>query len=240
LRLGQRVGDIETELRTSRAALGESESLIARERKDERQSLAGDLHDEVLPALFKVHLMGQVIKHDLDSGRLLDLEDDVRGLLDATSVAQGSIRDVVGSLRRSTLGARGFARSVAAFASELEASGAPNVSLQLDEVSGSDRSITVAFQVVREALSNAARYAKASHVWVTAHTHDAHTHDATLFVAVRDDGCGFDARPIASPEGHFGIDLMRERVQALGGSLVIDSRLGFGTTVSASIPAEQA
>jgi signal transduction histidine kinase len=93
----------------------------------------------------------------------------------------------------------------------------------------------VAFQVVREALSNAARYAKASHVWVT-----AHTHDATLFVAVRDDGCGFDARPIASPEGHFGIDLMRERVQALGGSLVIDSRLGFGTTVSASIPAEQA
>ena len=51
-------------------------------------ALAGELHDEVLPALFKVHLMGQVLKQDLASGQLLQLEEDLPGLLDATLVAQ--------------------------------------------------------------------------------------------------------------------------------------------------------
>jgi hypothetical protein len=40
-------------------------------------AVAGDLHDDVLPALFKVHLMGEVLKQDLASGRLLDLDDDL-------------------------------------------------------------------------------------------------------------------------------------------------------------------
>ena len=33
--------------------------------------VAGELHDEVLPAIYKVHLMGQVLKQDLNSGNLL-------------------------------------------------------------------------------------------------------------------------------------------------------------------------
>ena len=50
---------------------------IADERRDERLTLAAGIHDEVLPPLYKVHLMGQVVKNDLASGRLLDLEADV-------------------------------------------------------------------------------------------------------------------------------------------------------------------
>ena len=68
-------------------------------RRDERLILAGDLHDEVLPALFKVHLMGEVLKQDLASGRLLDLDDDLPELLDATTAAQEAVRRVVGDLR---------------------------------------------------------------------------------------------------------------------------------------------
>ena len=55
--------------RKSKALMQATDSL-ANERRDERQVLAGELHDEVLPPLFKVHLMGQVLRQDLDSGRL--------------------------------------------------------------------------------------------------------------------------------------------------------------------------
>ena len=80
---------------------------VVEERRDERLAVAGELHDEVLPPLFKVHLMGQVLRQDLISGRLLDLDDDLPELLAATEAAQAAIRELVGDLRRSPLGAGG-------------------------------------------------------------------------------------------------------------------------------------
>ena len=50
---------------------------IADERRDERLNVAAGLHDEVLPPLYKVHLMGQVLRQDLASGQLFSLEDDL-------------------------------------------------------------------------------------------------------------------------------------------------------------------
>ena len=52
--------------------------------------VAGELHDEVLPPLFKVHLMGQVLRQDLDSGQLLNLDCDLPELLSATPGWPGS------------------------------------------------------------------------------------------------------------------------------------------------------
>ena len=63
------------------AALVSATDAIASERRDERQVLAGELHDEVLPPLFKVHLMGQVLQQDIETGRLLNLDDDLPELL---------------------------------------------------------------------------------------------------------------------------------------------------------------
>ncbi len=100
---------------------------MARERKDERLALAGELHDEVLPSLFKVHLMGQVLKQDLAAGRLLELDDDLPELLLATDAAQRAIRDLLGDLRRSPLGAAGLVPTVRMLVDQLAAAGAPPV-----------------------------------------------------------------------------------------------------------------
>src|SRR5207249_1741049 len=40
---------------------------IQEERREERSRIAASLHDDVLPALFKVHLMGEVLRQDMDS-----------------------------------------------------------------------------------------------------------------------------------------------------------------------------
>jgi two-component system nitrate/nitrite sensor histidine kinase NarX len=61
-------------------------------------------------------------------------------------------------------------------------------------------------------------------------------HDADFIrVSVSDDGVGFD-RSSVDPKAHFGVQLMQERTEALGGTLVVDSRIGGGTTVAAAIP----
>ena len=52
---------------------------------------------------------------------------------------------------------------------------------------------------------------------------------------VSDDGRGF-ATAAGPSEGHFGLLLMRERAQAAGGELVVDSAAGRGTRVALDLP----
>ena len=54
-------------------------------------------------------------------------------------------------------------------------------------------------------------------------------------LSVRDDGCGFDAR--APTRGRFGLLTMRERAEACGGRLELDSAPGRGTRLRALVPA---
>ncbi len=94
---------------------------IASERRDERLVLAGELHDSVLPAMFKVQLMGQVMRQDLAEGKLLDLEDDLPPLNEAISEAQIRVRGVTGGLRESSVGPGGLASALKSLAGDLEA-----------------------------------------------------------------------------------------------------------------------
>jgi len=74
--------------------------------------VAADLHDEVLPPLYNVHLMGQVLRQDLAAGRLLDLESDIPSLLRAVDTANETVRGLIRGLRESPLGTAGFARTL--------------------------------------------------------------------------------------------------------------------------------
>jgi signal transduction histidine kinase len=54
-------------------------------------------------------------------------------------------------------------------------------------------------------------------------------------LSIADDGAGFDVEQ-GSPEGHFGLTMMRERAQVAGGSFSIESTPGEGTTIIAEFP----
>jgi signal transduction histidine kinase len=95
------------------------------------------------------------------------------------------------------------------------------VHVDADDVRGLDRQRREAIvRVVREAVSNAARHADARRVDVTV---------SAGCVEIRDDGRGFD--PYASTHGGYGLVSMRERAEAVGGSLHVTSRRDAGTTV---------
>jgi signal transduction histidine kinase len=200
-------------------------------RRDERFTLAGDLHDEVLPALFKVHLMGEVLKQDLASGRLLDLDDDLPELLQATSSAQEAVRRVVGDLRTPRTAIRDVARAIRGHADQLEEEGGPSIDLRLVDVDCPDRVGVVIVQVAREALVNSCRYSSARRIQISL-TGES---DGVVELTIQDDGRGFNLDDVDKLK-HFGLQLMNERVEAVGGNLCVTSAPGRGTTITARIP----
>lgn len=89
------------------------------------------------------------------------------------------------------------------------------------------------FCIVRELVVNAIRHGGATSVRIA-----GSVDNGMLLCSVRDNGCGFD--PESAPgaeEGHFGLQGIRERMEAAGGTIEIESAPGQGTRVSMSMPA---
>jgi signal transduction histidine kinase len=90
---------------------------------------------------------------------------------------------------------------------------------------------TALYRIVQEALTNATKHGSAKRAVV-----EIHEDGDTVHVEVRDDGAGFD--PAADTTG-FGLLGMRERVELLDGTLLIDSAPGAGASVRASFPVQR-
>ena len=84
---------------------------------------------------------------------------------------------------------------------------------------------TVLYRTVQEALTNVIRHARATRVDVV-----LTVRDNKLIVLVEDDGVGFDPNNVSSDD-HLGLFGIRERTEMIGGTLVIESEPGKGTTI---------
>jgi signal transduction histidine kinase len=83
-----------------------------------------------------------------------------------------------------------------------------------------------AYYVVSEALTNAAKHAHASNVWV-----DVDRHHEMVRVRVHDDGHGG-----ADPARGSGLLGLKDRAAAIGGTIFVDSPPGKGTSLTAELP----
>jgi signal transduction histidine kinase len=94
------------------------------------------------------------------------------------------------------------------------------------ELRPADRVEVAAYYVVSEALTNTTKHARASHAQVA-----VEQRDALLHLSIRDDGAGG-----ADPLGGSGLIGLRDRVQALGGSIEVNSPPGDGTAIVVELP----
>ncbi len=85
------------------------------------------------------------------------------------------------------------------------------------------------YRIGIEALHNVVKHARARRVAVT-----LAEGAGQVSLSVADDGVGFE--PEAAFPGHLGLDSMRQRAEAAGGQLRVESRPGSGTTVTATLP----
>jgi signal transduction histidine kinase len=95
------------------------------------------------------------------------------------------------------------------------------------------RVLSVAYTVIREALTNAAKHSTASNVTVS-----ITAADGELTVMVGDAGRGFTPQQerAAREDNHFGLGMLRKRVAEVGGRIQIESQPGVGTRVLAQLP----
>ena len=148
-----------------------------------------------------------------DAGRALDgLRDLARGVFPPLLADRGLVAALEAQVRKAAFPARVVA--------------GPDVSA----VRFDPRAEAAVYFCCLEALTNAARHAHGSRVTV-----ELAAHGGWVSFAVRDEGLGFDA--VGGPEWS-GLQRMRDRVEALGGTLEVRSALGEGTTVEGRVPAE--
>jgi len=92
------------------------------------------------------------------------------------------------------------------------------------------------YRIGREAILNAFRHAHAKHIEV-----EIDYAPRQLRVLVRDDGRGIDlAVATSGREGHFGLSVMRERAERIGGRITVASRMTAGTEVDLTVPGKVA
>ncbi|HET9940966.1 MAG TPA: response regulator [Candidatus Eisenbacteria bacterium] len=187
--------------------------------ESERRAISRDLHDEV----------GQVIaalKFSFEAS-------GTRSELVQTALASlmQQVRNIAQRLRPSVLDDFGLAPTLEWHARQFSEQTGIRVDFRRFGVCGRyhpDLEIAL-YRVVQEALTNAVRHARASRARVV-----LRTGRGWIGVRVRDYGTGFDSEGI--PSGSTGIAGMKERLRPLRGELVIQSRRGRGTSVTATVP----
>jgi signal transduction histidine kinase len=157
--------------------------------------------------------------------------DEIREL---TRGALAEMRALIFQLRPAALHEEGLVSAVRKHAAAVSAKEGLEVT-----VTGPDEILTLdpqveaeLFRVIQEAMHNTVKHAhaRAMSVAIT----PIGPAPADLVIEVTDDGDGFDV--LEQHPGHLGLQSMAERMQHLGGSLRVDSRPGFSTTVRAVVP----
>jgi PAS domain S-box-containing protein len=191
---------------------------------EERQRLARDLHDSVSQTLFSASMIAQSLPmiFGRDQARGLAMLDEL-GTYTRSALAE--MRTLLLELRPDALIQKEPGELIQSLASAF--TGRTMVPVDVD-VTGTDKlppDVQIAlYRIAQEALNNATKHARASHVAITLQ----YRSDSTQMM-VQDDGRGFDLSAI-KPE-NMGVRIMRERAESIGGILDVSSQPGKGTRV---------
>jgi len=203
----------------------------------ERQMLANEVHDAVAQTLVYMKMRLPLLHDALlqhDDARALKYHGDLR---QAVSDAHASLREILTHFR-TRMDPKGLQHALR----ELQAGYLDRHGIRLiidnhaAQLNLSVEQEVQVFHIVQEALANVARHSRAGEAHVA-----VERIGGELRVVIEDDGAGLPAAGVrgagAAAEGsHFGLEIMRERAQRLGGTLALQARDGGGTRVCLSIP----
>ena len=227
--LEQLVERLETTLREN---AGLHAQLVAQAREsgiqDERQRLAGEIHDTLAQGLAGIITQLQAAE------RCAEVQGEAEThVTRALQLARSSLTEARRSVRALAPQELGRAQLPDALCTLAERwSQDEGVGVQV-EVTGAQSPLSPAievslFRVAQESLSNVAKHAGASRVGVT-----LSYSGPEVLLDVRDDGRGFAQEENTG----FGLTSIRQRIRGVGGHVEVQSAPGEGTSVSARVPA---
>ena len=200
--------------------------------EEEAKRIAHALHDEAGQVLTSVHLDLEAAAREVPAAA-----DRLRGVRRLLKQFEEQLRCLSHELRPAALDDLGLLPALEFLAKGV--SKRTGVPITVDGM-GQGRlppSVEIAlYRIVQEGLTNAAKYAQATRVWI-----EIQQTDHLVRGSLRDNGAGFDVTETLTRRGERGIGLvgMRERAEALGGTLQVKSAPGRGTEVLVTIPLGQ-
>ncbi len=206
----------------ARVDLTASRARVVAATDDIRRRIERDLHDGTQQRLVSLALdvrTTQASVPDMQSQLRIELADIADGLV----AALDDLREISRGIHPALLAGGGLGPALKALARR---SPLP-VELDID-LDGRlpDHVEVAAYYVAAEALTNAAKHARPTAIWVA-----ADVVDGRLRLTVRDDGIGG-----ADPANGSGLTGLRDRVEALGGTITVHSPPGEGTTLQVWLP----
>ena len=216
-------------IRASRRELQQlSQSLIS-SQEDERERIAGDLHDGVGQELTLLKLMLQNLVADQMEPEVVDVPARLRVCVDKTQEMIEEVRRVSMALRPAVLDSAGLLLAVSRLArevGEMKRDLAVHLEIGVGEpqIPG-DLKIHL-FRIVQEALNNVVKHASACNVWI-----QLYRSDVGLELEIEDDGVGFDLAGLKGTTQGLGLSSMRQRANLHHGVLRITSEPGRGTSL---------
>lgn len=198
-------------------------------QEQERERIAQEIHDGVLPFLGAIPLGLTQIEQRIQKGdsahEIIPICKTYRERAVRTT---GELRSIVRHLQPPLVGSTHLGLSIQAFTREIchlygvtaEIQGA-GIAYPLDEWTARQ-----AYRIVQQAIVNAIQHARSNRLEVSI-TADEHGWTCR----VTDFGCGFDPQHLRQHNG-FGLVSMQERARVIGATLAIDSQPGRGTTVT--------
>ena len=206
----------------------EQERLLA--LQEERSIIARELHDSIAQALSYMKSQAGLLQPLLsDPARRQEAEATLRDLREGITAAYRQLRELLATFRLKMEG--DFLTLLGAAVDEYAARGGAPIHLEarLANCQLTPNQEMHTLQIVREALSNVLRHARASEAWVRL----IHRGGGEVEVVVEDDGIGV-GHPIGEPGAdglHYGLGIMRERASGLHGVIGIEAGPRGGTRV---------
>lgn len=202
---------------------------------EERGRIAREMHDGLAQVLGYLNLQVQTLDTLLKRGKLESLEDELGQMRQAVKLAHADVRENILSLRTTLAHEKGLTSAIDEYLAEFGIQTSIETEL-VNQVRGNFQLSSLAevqlVCILQEALANVRKHARASRVQVVLGC-AGQPPEMWITLRIQDDGQGFSQ---VNSRRNFGLKIMHERAESVGGTLHIQASPGQGTLVECALP----
>lgn len=201
-------------------------------QEKERHRIARDLHDSSLQNL--THLV-----HKIELSSMYIDEDPIKAKLELATVNKTlksviqEIRNTIFDLRPMSIDDLGLKESLERLVDKMRQNSKLEIDSNIEDINYNNSLVLInIFRIVEECLNNAIKHSNGTKVFFQIRRKN---NDCVIIVS--DNGKSFNTENVLSKEnGHFGLGILKERVEILSGTIDIDSKPRQGTNIRIVIP----
>lgn len=201
-------------------------------QEKERHRIARDLHDTSLQNL--AHLV-----HKIELASKYVDQDTIQTKLELAAINKNlktiiqDIRNTIFDLRPMSFDDLGLKETFERLIDKLKQTSGFSIQTDIEDIKCDNQLVLMTiYRIVEECLNNAIKHSKGDKVFLSFKLNNNHCN-----IVIKDNGQSFNCDEVLSvKDKHFGLCILKERVELLSGSLIIDSKVNNGTTINITIP----